>query len=166
MHCRDPEKSRAERMDASRSAHALDVIICDRSASRARLTVAGLHRAEEGLSTVRVREISQLHRLMFEQGLFTREPQIPRLLLIERTIPHREYLDVALQRHWRTLWLPLIEIVSSAERFRTTCIESCIVDTGDQERFIASVARAARPHLQMQSLPAAKKSAPFLTSTV
>jgi len=144
MPCRDQEKSCVERSTV------IDVAICDRSRSRGRLTVAGVRRVDGSIATIRVQDVSQLQRLIFAQGLLTREPQIPRLIFLEQGMPESAEFFEALQRHWRTMWLPIIEIVSPADRFRTSCTHASVITSPDPERYIASVVRAATPFLSAQ----------------
>lgn len=63
--------------------HPIDVLIVDPSLEDAERTVIAVRRAAPGASTVRVQDPRHAMRLMFDQGLFTREPQVPRLIFLE-----------------------------------------------------------------------------------
>jgi CheY-like chemotaxis protein len=61
----------------------IDVLVVDPSSDDAGLTVAAVRRAVPSASTVRVQDAKHAIRLIFDQGLFTREPQVPRLIFLE-----------------------------------------------------------------------------------
>ena len=63
--------------------HSIDVLIVDPCTEDAERTVAAVRRASPGASTVRLQDPRQAMRLMFDQGLFTVEPQLPRLVFLE-----------------------------------------------------------------------------------
>jgi len=59
------------------------VLVVDPSAADGKRTVTAVQRAIPNAETVRVQDIKQATRLIFEQGLFTLEPEVPRLILLE-----------------------------------------------------------------------------------
>jgi hypothetical protein len=59
----------------------VDVLLIDDCDASARLASAAVRRAVPSASVVRVKDVEQARRLMFDYGLFTRVPQPPRLLI-------------------------------------------------------------------------------------
>jgi CheY-like chemotaxis protein len=59
------------------------VLVVDPNAADGKRTVSAIRRALPDASTVRVQDIKQATRLIFEQGLFTFEPELPRLIFLE-----------------------------------------------------------------------------------
>jgi DNA-binding response OmpR family regulator len=62
---------------------AIDVLIIDPLDSDARKTIAAVRRKAPHASTLRVIGADQAARLMFERGLFTKSPQMPRLIIVD-----------------------------------------------------------------------------------
>ena len=62
---------------------AIDVLLIEPSHINAKQTLAAIRQKHSRLSTVRVTDASQAARLMFEQGLLTRAPQMPALIVID-----------------------------------------------------------------------------------
>lgn len=63
--------------------HAIDVLIIDPSSTDSQKTSAAIKSKAPRASVVRVISGDQAARLMFEQGLFTQEPQIPTLIIVD-----------------------------------------------------------------------------------
>lgn len=61
----------------------IDVLIIDPSDEDSKKTVAAIRRKAPKASTLRVKTADQAAQLMFERGLFTARPQIPRLIVID-----------------------------------------------------------------------------------
>jgi CheY-like chemotaxis protein len=61
----------------------IDVLVVDPIPEDAKRTVSAVRRALPAASTVCVRHTQQAMRLIFERGLFTLEPEIPRLIFLE-----------------------------------------------------------------------------------
>lgn len=61
----------------------IDVLLIEPSDADAKRTLAAIRECKPELSTLRVVDAAQASRLMFEQGLFTEAPQIPRLILVD-----------------------------------------------------------------------------------
>jgi two-component system, response regulator len=61
----------------------IDVLIVDPIASDARRTATALRRAIPNSSSAHVMHAEQALRLMVDHGLFTEQPQLPRLILLE-----------------------------------------------------------------------------------
>jgi DNA-binding NarL/FixJ family response regulator len=61
----------------------IDVLLIEPSDADARRTLSAIREFKPELSTLRVVDAAQASRLMFEQGLFTQAPQMPRLILVD-----------------------------------------------------------------------------------
>ena len=61
----------------------IDVLLIEPSDFHARQTIAAIRQTKPELSTLRVIDADQASRLMFERGLFTYAPQIPRLIIVD-----------------------------------------------------------------------------------
>jgi CheY-like chemotaxis protein len=61
----------------------IDVLVVDPVLADAKITASAVRRALPGASTVCVRHARQAMRLIFERGLFTLEPEVPRLIFLE-----------------------------------------------------------------------------------
>jgi response regulator RpfG family c-di-GMP phosphodiesterase len=61
----------------------IDVLLIDPCSSDSKRTVAGIRRKAPNASTLRVLSAEQAARLMFEQGLFTKAPQRPSLIIVD-----------------------------------------------------------------------------------
>ena len=61
----------------------IDVLIIDPSDDDAKKTIAAIRRKAPKVSTLRVKSADQAAQLMFERGLFTERPQVPRLIVID-----------------------------------------------------------------------------------
>jgi CheY-like chemotaxis protein len=61
----------------------IDVLIIEPSDGDARRTAESVRQANDGLSIVRVLDARQASRLMFEQGLYTKAPQLPKLIIAD-----------------------------------------------------------------------------------
>ena len=62
---------------------AIDVLVIDPVDSDARKTIAAVRRKAPHASTLRVSGGDQAERLMFDHGLFTADPQVPRLIIVD-----------------------------------------------------------------------------------
>lgn len=61
----------------------IDVLLIEPSDGDARRTAESVKEAHSGLSIVRVLDARQASRLMFEQGLYTKAPQLPKLIIAD-----------------------------------------------------------------------------------
>jgi len=61
--------------------NSIDLLVIDPSPSDARHAVAAMRQVEPDAASVRLPDTRQALRLMFEEGLLVREPQVPRLIL-------------------------------------------------------------------------------------
>lgn len=61
----------------------IDVLLIEPSDGDARRTAECVRAADNGLSIVRVLDARQASRLMFEQGLYTKAPQLPKLIIAD-----------------------------------------------------------------------------------
>jgi two-component system response regulator len=65
----------------------IDIMLVDDSDADARTTMKAVRRAAPSASVLRVKDGEQALRFLFRRGLFTREPQLPRLILLDLTVP-------------------------------------------------------------------------------
>jgi DNA-binding NarL/FixJ family response regulator len=63
--------------------NSIDVLLIEPSDDDARRTAESVRAANDGLSIVRVLDAKQASRLMFEQGLYTKAPQLPKLIIAD-----------------------------------------------------------------------------------
>jgi DNA-binding response OmpR family regulator len=61
----------------------IDVLLIEPSDLDARQTLAAIRKTRTQLSTLRVIDAEQASRVMFERGLLTDAPQIPRLIIVD-----------------------------------------------------------------------------------
>ena len=61
----------------------IDVLLIEPSDGDARRTAESVRAANQDLSIVRVLDAKQASRLMFEQGLYTKDPQLPKLIIAD-----------------------------------------------------------------------------------
>jgi two-component system, response regulator len=99
----------------------VDILIIDPSASDACRTSLTLQRAIPNVSIVRALHADQALRLMFEHGLFTIKPQIPRLIVIDVGAVGDAWLE-RVCGDARTCTLPVIVHSASGE---SRVIERC-----------------------------------------
>jgi CheY-like chemotaxis protein len=93
----------------------IDVLVADYADNDARKTLAAIRRVAPIASTLRVLHGDQAVRLMFNRGLFTAEPQIPRLVILELNLPriNGKSLLRRLSRHVRTQRIPVVVFTQS-----------------------------------------------------
>jgi two-component system response regulator len=65
----------------------IDIMLVDDCDTDARTTMKAVRRAAPTASVLRIKDGEQALRFLFARGLFTREPQLPRLILLDLTLP-------------------------------------------------------------------------------
>jgi CheY-like chemotaxis protein len=93
----------------------IDVLVADHGDEDARQTLAAIRRVDPIASTLRVLHADQAIRLMFNRGLFTHEPQIPRLVILELNLPMMDGKSLLrrLSKHARTQRVPVVVFTDS-----------------------------------------------------
>jgi DNA-binding NarL/FixJ family response regulator len=93
----------------------IDVLVADYADRDARKTLAAIRRVAPIASTLRVLHGDQAARLMFNRGLFTAEPQIPRLVILDLNLPRIDGKSLLrrLSRHARTQRVPVVVFTES-----------------------------------------------------
>ena len=93
----------------------IDVLLIEPSDGDARRTSKSVREANKGLSIVRVLDARQASRLMFEQGLYTKAPQLPKLIISDLGDSDAHAADLPTLRSLRrTPTVPLV--ILSAHR--------------------------------------------------
>jgi two-component system, response regulator len=95
----------------------IDIMLVDNSDADARTTMKAVRRAAPSASVLRVKDGEQALRFLFRRGLFTREPQLPRLILLDLTVPiinGRRVLE-RVRTHATTNNIPVIVLTSQPD---------------------------------------------------
>jgi DNA-binding NarL/FixJ family response regulator len=94
----------------------IDVLLIEPSDADAKRTLAAIRKAKPDASTLRVVDAAQASRLMFGQGLFTEEPQIPRLILVDLPAAGDAAKDALLRLRSLGLRRPVPIVIFSSQR--------------------------------------------------
>jgi DNA-binding response OmpR family regulator len=94
---------------------AIDVLVADHGDQDARKTLAAIRRVVPIASTLRILHGDQAVRLMFKRGLFTHEPQLPRLVILELNLPMIDGKSLLhrLSKHGKTQGVPVVVFTES-----------------------------------------------------
>lgn len=132
----------------------IDVLLIDDCDADSKLTSAAVHRVAPAASLVRVKDGEQALRLMFRQGLFTRAPHVPRLILLELNVPGAGGCDVLRRLHDETnvARVPVIVLTSSCDRQAIDAsyalgARECLLKPIDAEIYVIEVERVVQQHL-------------------
>lgn len=127
----------------------IDVLIVDPVAADATRTSTALRRRFRDISIVRVMHADQALRLMFDQGLFTIEPQLPRLILLDIcALPDgKEFLTRITTDH-RTRDIPVIALSKNGEptvvaHTHSVGVAAHPVESVDQAEYESKLERSA-----------------------
>jgi DNA-binding NarL/FixJ family response regulator len=94
----------------------IDVLLIEPSDKDARKTLEAIRRAKSDLTVVRIVDASQATRLMFEQGLFTEQPQIPGFIIVDLPIAGDDVKHALLRLKSVCLDSPVPIVTFSARR--------------------------------------------------
>jgi CheY-like chemotaxis protein len=123
----------------------VDIVLCQHSNADAKLTLAGVRRGAPDASSLRVRDDTQVLRLVFQQGLFTVEPQIPRLILLDFSESGEQRALERLRANPSTRDIPIVIVTSDYDRVPRLAlavgVTACVKKCSDEPRYINSVAR-------------------------
>lgn len=133
----------------------IDVLLIEDSDADSKLTSAAVRRAAPTASLVRVKDGDQALRLLFCKGLFTEEPQIPRLVLLELDAP-RTRGTVVLERlrdDSTARSIPVIVLMSNCygsdlEEGYALGAKACLVKPFHPEDYCFEVSRVVKHYLE------------------
>ena len=126
----------------------IDVLLIEPLDSDARKTLDAIHRKAPNASTVRVLEGEQAERLMFERGLFSEAPQLPRLIIADVAATGDSTRSVLrrIKSHTSTQNVPVV--IFSATRNPSDILEShlmgvqmSVMKPEDADEYCSSVER-------------------------
>ena len=124
--------------------HSIDLLVIDPSPSDARHAVAAMRQVEPDAATVRLLDVRQALRLMFEEGLLVKEPQVPRLILCACVERDLEPFMGRLRSEQPTREVPVIVVSRQCdtERNRTFGPQVHVRKDSDPEHYSREIQRA------------------------
>jgi CheY-like chemotaxis protein len=140
---------------ASMTNDTIDVLLVEGSDADSKRTSAAVRSAAPLASLVRVKDGDQALRLLFCKGLFTEEPQIPRLILLELDEPRTNGSAVLerLRDDTNARAVPVILLLSSRNERHLDAghaagASACLVKSFDGEEYISEVSRFVKRYLE------------------
>jgi CheY-like chemotaxis protein len=130
-----------------RAMNSIDLLVIDPSPADGRNAVAAMRQVEPDAATVRLPDVHQALRLMFERGLFVREPQVPRLILCACIDHHFEPFMGRLRSEEPTRDVPVIVAsgmceAGTIERSRQLGAQMHVWKNSDPDRYSREIQRA------------------------
>jgi CheY-like chemotaxis protein len=130
----------------------IDVLLIDDCDSSARTTLAAIRSATPMASVVRVKDGEQALRLIFDKGLFTESPQIPRLIFLRLDeLNADDPLLARLRDESEETRIPLVVLSATVDRSeiatRQALNANCLVTLGDAQDYHAEVARFVQQYV-------------------
>jgi len=130
----------------------IDVLLVDDCDADSKLTSAAVRKAAPSASLVRVKDGEQALRLIFHQGLFTSEPHVPRLIVLEWDVPRTNGCGVLRRLRDATDAIPVIVLTSSQDRQAidesyALGARECLIKPSNADEYCSEVERAVQRHL-------------------
>jgi len=133
----------------------IDVLLIEDSDADSKITSAAVRRAAPLASLVRVKDGDQALRLLFCKGLFTAEPQIPKLILLDFDAP-RTNGSVVLERlrdDSNSCAVPVILLISSRNEHHFDAGDvlgayACLVKPFHPDEYLTEVSRVVKNCLE------------------
>jgi CheY-like chemotaxis protein len=140
---------------ASMTNDTIDVLLVENSDADSRITSAAVRTAAPLASLVRVKDGDQALRLIFSKGLFTKEPQIPRLILLELHAPRTNGSAVLerLRDDANARAVPVVLLTSSpieghVEASHASGAYACLVKSFHPDEYFSEVSRFVKHYLK------------------
>ena len=140
----------------------IDVLLIDACDADSKLTRAAVRSAAPAASLVRVKDGEQSLRLMFDNGLYTKAPHVPRLVLLELNVPRTNGHGVLRRLRDEASGAGAVVVLTSS-RDRAAIEASyalgaleCLSKPHDADVYRREVERVVRRHL---ADPAARRAA-------
>ena len=132
----------------------IDVLLIDACDADSKLTRAAVRSAAPTASLVRVKDGEQALRLMFDNGLYTKAPHVPRLVLLELNVPRTNGHGVLRRLRDEVSGAGVAVVVLTSSRDRAAIEASytlgaleCLSKPHDPDVYRREVERVVRRHL-------------------